>query len=416
MFTEQANPYIRIRSIPAGSALRGINVVLLFVFVFNAVFIPWGTFGLKVAALGALLILNLSVFLTADSPDEKLILFFGLALTAFVIVLSALLTGEIILNIRLGYSGFMLLLYTIAKHHRIDLEKLIHGMIFVLAVFVVVNVILHVLGMLDVLENPVLKWLLKTTNFSVKKGAKADFGIAISPKSGPLLAISISYLISKRKFALAAIPVAAMMLTGTRANLIIAILLVLGCLVFVSQNRVVRWFTGIFLGLCVIAVLLEGQVWQYFTGVFLREAGSDAIRAGLLREVLDVWRENPLRFLTGSGFSGTIHSTVRRGAYIYSLEISYWNLLRQVGLIPFILMMTMYLYPVVRLIKRGMVTISLGFIAYLIIAYTNPYLYSTTGLLGLLFMYYVCFDREGYIPERENSVRNLENKYLKTQA
>ena len=74
------------------------------------------------------------------------------------------------------------------------------------------------------------------------------------------------------------------------------------------------------------------------------------------------------------------------------VEVSYWNLLRQVGLVPFLAFMTMYIYPVVKLIKENRHwAYAAAFIGYLAICYNDPLLYSTTGNTVLLFMYCLCF-------------------------
>lgn len=72
----------------------------------------------------------------------------------------------------------------------------------------------------------------------------------------------------------------------------------------------------------------------------------------------------------------------------------------------FIILMAMYLYPLARLLKYKKKYLSeiFAYAGFLIIAYTNPFLYSTTGMIILLYMYYL-FDSE--LQEREETTKSI---------
>ena len=77
-------------------------------------------------------------------------------------------------------------------------------------------------------------------------------------------------------------------------------------------------------------------------------------------------------------------------SYTVLVELSYWNLLRQLGLFLFVLAMYMFLKPLFSVAKnKNTRVLSFGYISYLIVAYTNPLLYSSTGFCALLIMLYL---------------------------
>ena len=125
--------------------------------------------------------------------------------------------------------------------------------------------------------------------------------------------------------------------------------------------------------------------------MFANKASNDSVRNTILNTIFASWAEKPISLFTGAGYTGMIYD-LARCEYTYTVELSYWNLLRQIGLIPFLLVMIMYLFPIYYLIKsKANINYVVAYIGYLIIAYTNPLLYTSTGLVVLLFMYYICF-------------------------
>ena len=137
--------------------------------------------------------------------------------------------------------------------------------------------------------------------------------------------------------------------------------------------------------------------------MFVRKAGSDAIRNGHIQSLLAYWSENPLHFLRGDGFSSSFYSS-GIGDYTSNIELSYWNLLRQVGVFPFLATIIMLVYPLWPIIrKKENVMMLIGYVAYLIVAYTNPLLYSSTGLTVILFIYVLCGKEAPPSPEKRLS-------------
>lgn len=385
------------------SIRRKINVVLLFLFVLNALFVPADPFEIKKVAMFALLVLNCDSFLRLRTKDEKWVFVVGAALTTATIFLSIVWTGNVIENVSLGYVGYILLFYPIIRQYRIDFVKMVIHVLTAMAYFIVIMGLLDLIGFISVYDNPYLMWLADSQNAMVGKGSHLPIGFAIFMKASPMIFLGIAYSFlnpksffapysfTKIKYVNTAVMCMALVLSGTRANMFLCLFFAAFCAVYQIKSQVKR-NTFIFAMVVLLLFFLgDGSLFNSVVDMFVRKASSDAVRNDTLDSILNVWKENPLGLFFGSGYSATFYNT-GRGEYVSSVEISYWNLLRQVGLFMFIPMMAMYLYPAMKMLKEQKNTlIILGYVAYLAVAYTNPLLYSSTGMTVLLFMYCLCF-------------------------
>ncbi len=406
------NKFIKIR--------RNINTILLFLFALNAIFLPADTFQLKKIALILLLILNCDCFLKIRKKDERLAFLFGFFLTGLSIGWSFLLTENLFDNIRIGYVGCILLLYPIIRRDRINFIKMVAHILIAMAYFVVIMGLLDFLDLIPMYSNPYLMFLYNTGNALVGKGAHLPLGQMIFMKTSPMLFLSLAYAFlqpysfmeplsfMKIKYVNVVVISLALILSGTRANLLMCVVFALFCYVYCLRSRTKQ---RVFLyGVCVLALFFlgDGALFQMVWDVFVRKASSDEVRNGILVSIFRVWEENPIKFFLGSGFSQTFYN-LGRDEEAYNVELSFWNLLRQLGLPLFIAMMVNYLYPAMRLLKQQKNTlIVLGYVCYLIIAYTNPLLYSSTGMTVLLWMYCLCFGDVDF----ENNENKIEEGLL----
>ena len=83
--------------------VRRVNVVLVYIFLFNVIFFPNDTFNIKIISLFLLLVLNFWSTPLKNKIDY-LVFFFGLIVPTFTIVLSIIITKSFINNIKLYYS------------------------------------------------------------------------------------------------------------------------------------------------------------------------------------------------------------------------------------------------------------------------------------------------------------------------
>ena len=370
-------------------SLRTVNVALFYIFIFNAVFIPNDNFNLKILSLGALLVLNVTNVFTPKSADERVAFVIGFLVTGFTIVKSFLLTTDLIGNVRIGYPGFILLLLPVIKRYKIDFYKAFMAVLKALALLTVVLACLDLLHIVDMYANPILNWYSESGNAMIGKGAHLPLYYMIFFKTSPLLFVCLVDAMKNKKIIWELIVIGALLLNGTRANLAMLFVTIVFYACFLQRDKYLRWIVILLAGVALMILLLDGRVFDFVIDIFQRKSSGDVTRAGHLKGIFEVWEANPLKFFVGSGYNSKFYS-YGINDYTSNVELSYWNLLRQIGLFSFVAFMFAYLYPIVRLVKKKESYIYiLAYVVYLAIAYTNPFLYSSTGVTMLLFMYYL---------------------------
>ena len=110
---------------------------------------------------------------------------------------------------------------------------------------------------------------------------------------------------------------------------------------------------------------------------------SDAVRTGEFKAYFEVF-SNPARLLCGSGFGSEFYNYGREAAATTS-ELSYFEVIRCAGLILVIPFFCFVFYPFIS--SKVPRSTKLAFICYLVIAATNPLLFSSTAMVMYMFIY-----------------------------
>ena len=370
---------------------KPICTFLLLMYTVNAVFLPADTYHLKVASLVILLGVGIRCWFVVDC--EKPILVYGLAVTGMTIVMSIVMTGDVIGNIRGGYMGFILLLYPIIKYYRIDYEKMLMNTLLFMSWLILFIAVMRVFKIMDIKENPIAVWLQETGNAGFWGSDEDWSNFKYFLKASPMLVIALPYFFRKRRYFSFLLVFLAMFCSGTRANQIICILVAFCCIAISSNDTADRVQKSLIMIIISSIILLEGSLIDYFVSYFARKGRSDAMREATKDTILSIWRDDHFSLITGSGYSTPIFDPTRF-KLMPIVEVSYWNLLRQIGIIPFIMMMGMYIYPAIRLVNenRELSTVA-AWIGYLAISYNDPLLYSTTAMTATVYLYCLCFNK-----------------------
>ena len=372
-----------------------LNCILLIIFTFNCVFIPYDTFRLKLISLALLLCFNIKDVFSPKETDEWITFIFGFLLTSINIILSICITkGNYYTNLQLGYVPSILLLYTIIKRNKIPYEKILIPFLIALTYLIVVTVVLDILGIIPFYSNKLMLWYYYSGNGMVGKGTNFVLGYMMFIKTTPMLIILIPYLVNKRYYLNALLCCIALILSGTRANMLIGAAVFIFCMIYnLYKKYPKKIFFKYFIAFVVILVIGAAilNVPHIIIQIFMKKAHNDTVRSTILTSIIDTWKSNPFKFITGAGYSSKFFNTAR-GEYSTIVELSYWNLLRQVGIVSFIFIMVMFITPLIYFIKsKQNINYVIAYLGYLIGAYTNPLLFTTTGITVLLFMYYMCF-------------------------
>ena len=206
--------------------------------------------------------------------------------------------------------------------------------------------------------------------------------------TSPMIAISIAYYVfmsitqaGKRKWfiLLSAINIFAMILSGTRANIIMAVCLPLIIMVlFSKQNK-----------LLLVAVIIGGFFISALVGdvvkaMFNPEEYSNLIKITHVYDYMRIFAE-PTDLLFGQGV-GSYYYWSGFGGTASITELTYFELFRNYGLIGGTVLLVLLLYPIFSIkLKYGAsnTCILIGYAGYLVICSSNPLLFSSTGMLTL---------------------------------
>ncbi len=172
-------------------------------------------------------------------------------------------------------------------------------------------------------------------------------------------------------------------ISGTRANLISLGYIVLAWLLYFSVKK--KKLIILLLSLaCMISALDIVK-----NNFFEKTEHSNLVKLGHYTSYSDEFQK--MNLITGEG-AGTRFYTKGFNSYAETTELTYFELFRRMGIWGIILHLVFLLYPLFKLRKR--MDILIWYSIYIVIAGTNPLLFSSTGMLLMAFVYAEIFKKE----------------------
>jgi hypothetical protein len=213
--------------------------------------------------------------------------------------------------------------------------------------------------------------------------------------TSPMLAISIAYYFDRAMTALGtrrklfysvvtAINVFGMLLAGTRNNILISLLLPLVLWPFYTRRP--RFYLLCSFAAATLAALpLAGYLSAFFDPTEL----ANSIKLAMLYDYFDLLGD-PVTLLFGQGLGAyQIWSGKPFEQFYYVTELTYFEILRNFGLLGGIAMTIMLLFPVAKgvLSRRPKdISIAIAWLLYLVMCASNPNLFSSMGILILAIL------------------------------
>ncbi len=246
--------------------------------------------------------------------------------------------------------------------------------------------------------------------------ALRDYGkitlLMIFYKTSPLLVFPLSWylyrlLIEKRKkflfldILLLVLTALTLYFSGTRANLVSLVFILIFYLGYYLFKRSKVWFVWA-LGLAfLVAILMMPSV----VGLLLnKQEASNAIKWGYLSSYARYFDHHLLSLLFGQGVGGTFYAAGLHRLVDVS-ELTYIELIRVWGIPVTLLFLGILLFPLYAEIKSGKIThLFVAYLAYLFISGTNPLLLSSTGMLVLVYVFNQTFLDPDKFPSPEHRV------------
>lgn len=358
-----------------------INAFLCFMFIFTSILFPSQSYGVKLLSFGFILLLNFNtVFNIFNLKKYKFFTLFIIIFIPINICISILNVGMISDIISQLLFPLLLLLLLIFEDDNFDIKKYVIISLKVMSAFITICYLFDILNILDIYDNKLLMWFHNSDNAMIGKGSHTAFYYMLFLKTSPLLFYLLFESFKKKDLLFSVLAFISILASGTRANVMTLVAFV--CIyLFFKQNKISKI---IVISSASIFLLIFGtNILEFTIDIFMNKASSDAVRSGHLTSILSTFNDNPMSLIFGQGIGTTFYST-GVNKIIVTCELSYWNILRQFGIIGLSFILFLFGVNLINLIKNKKYECILFVLIFLIISYTNPFLWSTTGIIVLL--------------------------------
>ncbi|MHB8845079.1 MAG: hypothetical protein ACYC7L_10085 [Nitrospirota bacterium] len=209
--------------------------------------------------------------------------------------------------------------------------------------------------------------------------------------TSPMLAISVSYYVAmtlrsqgalRIMYGVASmINIAGMFMAGTRNNMLVSICLPLAILYWQSKNR---QLTAIFV--MGVLVLVVGLFSPEISAMLSSTEISNEIKIAYLSDYHEIFKE-PVTVLFGQGLGAYQYWHVL-GEDTSIVELTYLEIIRNYGIVSGTVLIYLLIYPVTHAVwinnrEKTYIPILIGYVFYLFMSITNPFIFSSLGMLIL---------------------------------
>lgn len=368
---------------------KSINEILISVFVGICVIFPGDIYCLKKILFFIIVLLNLRlIFYSLIDKKNSLLSFFGLIFPTILILYSSLLTGNVWVSFVRSFAAYIVLIVFVIKYYDMDYEKILVKAISLIAFLTLLLVIMDLLKIIDVNTGFFRTNIMYGYGLGLMgKSPAYPFYYKIFFRTSPLIIILLFKSFDKGKYIITFIALAALVFSGTRANVIFPIFFLTYFYIFCSKNksRIIK-FAFVFVSVLFI-ITFSSSLLEIVNEIFIVKGQvSDIVRRGHIEGICELVKNDPWIIIRGSGMGSYFHS-YGTNSITSSIEWSYIDLWRQMGFMFFFLFIIFITVPFFNKNRAGKYK-KFAYISYLFIAGTNPLLFSSTAFLFYIYMYY----------------------------
>lgn len=365
-----------------------INEFLISIFVIVSVIFPGDLFNIKKIIFLVILLFNLRLITNSVFKRENtLFTFFGLVFPTSLILYSTILTNDILISFSRSFAPYIFLLIFVIKYYKIDYEKILLRSISLIMIITLSIVIMDISNLTNA-NSGFFRDIFYLYDIGIMgKSETYSFYYKVFMKTSPLLVFLLFKKFSQGKYIPALFTIMALVLSGTRANAILPIFFLMIYYIFFVDNKFKIIKYGLVVTSMAFILIFHSNIIAAFNEVLIiKGEQSNLVRVGHIVGIQDLIYSNPLIIIFGSGMGSDFFSH-GSNSFTSSIEWSYIDLWRQMGFIFFSIFITFLLLPFFYKNKTGNYK-KIAYITYLIIAGTNPLLFSSTGYLAYLYMFY----------------------------
>lgn len=368
---------------------RTVNEFLITIFVGICVIFPADIHGAKKVFFILICLFNMKLICKSLlNKKNGMITFFAFVYPTTLFIYSTILTNEVSSSFSRVFTVYMFLIIFPIIHYEIDYEKVLVKSIYIIMFITIMLAFLDLIGVINVNTGFFRENIMYGYDLGVMgKSSEYPFYYKIFFKTSPLIVILLFKYFNMRKYINTLLCMTALVISGTRANVLFPIFFLCFFYVFYSQrNSRILKFTFVFVSI-LLMIFYSAHLIEIYNNIFVvKGESSDIVRQGHILGIIQLINNDPWIILRGSGMGSYFYSY---GVYEYvnSVEWSYIDLWRQMGAIFFFIFSIFLLIPLFHKNKSGVYK-KTAYISYLCIAATNPLLFSSTAYMLYIYMYY----------------------------
>lgn len=397
------------------SEFQKINHILTTIFVFFAVITPADSLGLKISSFILILFLNIDVIVKKSFERKfRLVGFHVFIFPLILLVLSILMGGTLYLTISniymATYAGIIIVIF----NNKINYERKLLNTLLIASLIIVFIASFDLLRILDLYDNSLAMYLHNSSEAMIGKSPQYWSYYVIFLKASPLILILLGNALHERNYKVAALATAALFLSGTRANLFAALILIATYVVNIKDKKIKieKNIKVMLVALPLLILLLfYERIYGYISYIFLSKASSDLNKLGDLNEIISTFIRYPLAIITGTGFGTDSKFGIING----TSELALFDLWRKNGLIGLTIFLYFVLKPIRSLwrdrINRKYIYM---YLSYLLVAMTNPLFFSSTAYIMYIYIYIIYY--KNLRLDDDKHIESLIYRYIKEKS
>ena len=370
-----------------GKYVVTIPGILIGLTIMYCIFFPADKINIKEIILGITLFVCLPHIIQAAQKKENTYLFFYAVIYPAITTIISVLIGDSSINgaLSYGYVWIFLLLIPAVVALNIDIKKPFIFATTGVALIIDFIFLADILGIVSIYSNPLIQFFAGMNEMQWGKGLLATFGYSIFYKSSPLIIFTFGYMLYNKKYVWAGVLFLSFLASGTRANLLIGMFLLAAIPLLCTENKPSK---KIVIGLILFgaALFILPNLIDRLTALNqLKYGRSDEIKIQTIYSIFDHLNAAPYRYIFGSGVGSYFYSA-GRNAYVDVVEVSFFDYFRQVGVIGFSLFLTFLVRPM-KWLYRNEKWVLLCLLGYLVVAFTNPLLVTSTSFMAYVLVF-----------------------------
>lgn len=347
---------------------------------------------IKVSSLALLCFFGLPAYISKIDRNVRMSFLIGLIFPLTLIAITLLNSGDFNNAVRGSYCAVFFMSLPVILYYNVPLEKVYELTMRIVIVLVLGCILLDAIGRIDIFTNPLLLLMYDNNELQVAtKGAQYITHWKVYLQADALLIIYACFCFEKKKYLWLVLCGLTMWFSGSMANPI-AFVVCIGAMLLekIGKTRLSRLF--VVLGILIMTV--------YSIVPRFMSSPDMVIRASAIKSYAEIFKDLAV-LLLGQGYGTDIYVSARAGVSS-TTEWSAFEMIRWYGLIGFTIFAILIAYPIKRLRESSRSWMIYAVVSFLMIAFTNPLLYTTTGMLAYLMLYY-----EYFMDRSENMGRSI---------